>query len=99
MVANNAFPLVRAALADVYNNSFLASHAKHRDLLPSEVTFEWVGTTTFYPCTEQSLAAAEQLLGAQPQWAGVFNTTTPDSQIPEELKLPAYAYLESLGLY
>lgn len=63
MIHNNSFPLVRTMLAHVYNNSFLASHAGHKDLGPEHITLEWVGSTKEFPCTEQSMSAAELLLG------------------------------------
>lgn len=97
MISNCAFPLVRAVMAQGYNQSFLAS-AGHL-IGPEQVTFEWVGTTTDYPCTEQDLATAEVFIGANPQYATLFNDhDLGGAGVPAQLGTPVYAYLESLGL-
>lgn len=98
MIHNNSFPLVRTMLAHVYNNSFMCTAPGHRDLGPEHITLEWVDSTTNFPCTEQSMFAAELFLGEQPGWAERM-ATLPDQDVPPELLLVAQAYCEHLGLH
>lgn len=98
MISNTAYPLVRAMLAGVYNNSFLATHPNHTDLTAEHVTLEWVGTTTYFPCVEADLTAAELVLGAQPHMVAEFANESDDSLLPPPLVLAANAYMEHLGM-